>query len=99
MKKANRRHGARRDRNEPEIIAALVAMGCTVAKIASDDGVPDLAVSHIGVTLLLEVKASDEAPLTDKQAAWWGRHWEGFRAIVWSIDMAVEAVNRALVMR
>jgi hypothetical protein len=49
-----RRHNAKRDGNEPGIIAALEAMGCIVHRM---DTPVDLLVLHRGTVHLVEVKA------------------------------------------
>jgi len=49
------RHNARRDRNEPEIVEALEAMGFHVDRI-SGKGLPDLLVAKAGRMWLVEVK-------------------------------------------
>ena len=59
------RHAARRDANEPEIIAAFAAHGAR-AWTVSDGGRPDLAVWHRDRWHLVEVKMPKGA-LTDAQ--------------------------------
>lgn len=49
-----KRWAARRDANEPEIVAALEAIGCDVHRI---DEPVDLIVGKANRTVLLEVKA------------------------------------------
>jgi hypothetical protein len=49
-----RRYNAKRDGNEPGIIAALEAMGCMVHRM---DTPVDLLVLHRGTVHLVEVKA------------------------------------------
>jgi len=49
-----RRHNAKRDGNEPGIIAALESMGCMVHRM---DTPVDLLVLHRGTVHLVEVKA------------------------------------------
>lgn len=70
------RRASKRDANEPEIVDALEAMGCGVAKIDSDDGFPDLVVWFKDRHTLIEVKMPGEL-LTTRQkqfhAAWPGR--------------------------
>lgn len=56
------RRAAKRDRNEPEIVAALRWLGCTFVRI-SGEGVPDLMVWsrwHQSI-VLVEVKATTKA--------------------------------------
>lgn len=52
------RWAAKRDANEPEIVAALEMAGWTVIKV-SDSGFPDLLCARKGVLKLLEVKMPD----------------------------------------
>lgn len=99
----------RRDDNEPAIVQALEAMGCSVSRI-ENFGVPDLLVGYRGRTILLEVKnaksnkggrqlvskgGSGKTGLTDKQVEWF-REWVGGSAIVvWTPEEAVAAVRGA----
>lgn len=54
---------ASRDANEPEVIKALVAVGCLVQQITQGDGVPDLIVcTPRGRLLLIEVKDGAKPP-------------------------------------
>jgi len=68
---------ASRDANEPEVIKALVAVGCLVQQITQGDGVPDLLVcTPRGRLLLVEVKDGAKPPsrqrLTAEQVVWHG---------------------------
>lgn len=96
------RQAAKRDANEPEIIAALKAAGCSVQQL-SGKGVPDLLVgcpvmgrNYIFhdqlINLLMEVKAP-KAKLTEDQATWHSE-WLGQVIIVRSIEDALAAVGR-----
>lgn len=76
-----------RDRNEPDIIKALVSVGCVVQKL-HEGGVPDLLVGFRGRTFLLEVKGlpgkkggSSSVSLTPTQEKWWSA-WNGERPII-----------------
>lgn len=64
------RRAARRDANEPEVIAALRGAGAYVKQI-NDEGSFDLLCWHQGRTLLLEVKDGSKPPsartLTDAE--------------------------------
>jgi hypothetical protein len=92
------RTAAKRDRNEPEIVAALEAAGYAVQRL-SDPGVPDLLVCDdarlwTGAVLklwLLEVKMPGES-LTPTQRKWHAA-WPGRVAIVHSPAEALEAVR------
>ena len=88
-----KQYAAKRDANEPAIIAALEAAGCIVLKLNSA-GAPDLLVqSPDGLLYLLEVKAA-HGTLTPAQ-----RHWQaqGLRvAIVRTPEQALAAVGRSV---
>ena len=55
------RRAARRDNNEPQVIAALREAGAYVKQI-NDEGAFDLLVWHQGRTLLIEVKDGAKPP-------------------------------------
>lgn len=55
------RRAARRDANEPQVIAALRAAGAYVKQI-NDEGAFDLLCWHGGRTFLLEVKDGSKPP-------------------------------------
>ncbi|KKM26436.1 hypothetical protein LCGC14_1584840 [marine sediment metagenome] len=80
---------ARRDKNEAEIIEALRRHGYSVDQVDSD-GTPDLLVGFAGINLLMEVK-SKSGKLTKPQVKW-HEHWGGQKAIIRSVD---EALNVA----
>ena len=63
------RRAAKRDESEPDIVAALEAVGATVQRLSAD-GVPDLLVGWQGRMWLLEVKL----PLTARGAVQPGRN-------------------------
>lgn len=64
------RIAAKIDANQPEIVAALRAVGCTVQSLAEvGDGCPDLLVGIKGVWFLLEVKMPGET-LNPRQKRW-----------------------------
>ena len=61
----------RRDETEPEIVAALEAVGCDVVKLSMPC---DLLVGRGGVNYLLEVKSTPRSKLTPDEkrfADWW----------------------------
>lgn len=60
------KQAAKRDANEPEIVAALEAAGCGVWRI-NQGGIPDLLVVRAGVIYLLEVKNEFTGRLTAAQ--------------------------------
>lgn len=70
---AIRRHNARRDANEPLIIAAFEAAGCLVHRL---DTPADLLVLHHGKVLLVEVKTKRGTLTRDQRAfsEYWPLH-------------------------
>ena len=96
------RHARKRDRNEREIITALVEAGCHVTQLAGP-GQPDLLISGpTGTLQLLEVKEVDSgakahkrsatgalSELTPAQVKFWSR-WEPKPSIVHSVEEALE---------
>jgi Holliday junction resolvase len=59
------RRNARRDKNEPEIKAALETVGAKVYPVSAE-GLPDTIVIHRGVVYLVEIK-TDKGKLTPAQ--------------------------------
>ena len=85
------RRAARRDKNESEIVAALVKAGATVVPLSAA-GCPDLLCGFRGSTFLLEVKA-EKGRLTPDQLAW-HKAWEGYPVkVVRSVDDALQAIG------
>jgi len=91
------RRSAKRDANEPEIIAALRAVGCLVQPLSAP-GVPDLLVwsPWHRALVLLEVKDGSKPAsarkLTSDQVAW-HKAWDGAPVfVVTNVDDAIEAV-------
>lgn len=89
-----RRHNAKRDANEGQIIAALEALGCQVKRI---DTPVDLLVLHRGVVHLVEVKAR-KGRLTGDQSAF-AESWPV--TVLRSVEDAIvfEAVNTKLALQ
>jgi hypothetical protein len=54
------RRDQKRDANEPEIVDALEAVGCTVDRLPGGSGRPDLLVGHDGMDTKMEVKMPGE---------------------------------------
>lgn len=74
------RYAAKRDSNEPEIIAELVGYGASVQKLSAP-GVPDLLVGYRGGNYLVEVKAPKTGRLTEEQRTW-HEDWLGAPPII-----------------
>jgi hypothetical protein len=80
------RRAAKVDRNQPEIVKALRAVGACVQSLAAvGEGVPDLLVGYRDQTVLIEVKDGSRPPserqLTDQQIEWHAA-WRGGRCVV-----------------
>ena len=78
------------DKNQAEIVSALVKVGASV-HITSDvgDGFPDIVVGWRGGNFLLEIKTR-EGRLNKAQKRWHGR-WRGQHAVVRNVDEALAA--------
>ena len=85
------RRAAKRDGNEAEIIQVLQQVGADVYKL-NDKALPDLLVGFRGTNYLLEVKMP-KGKLTQAQKAWWDKPYNGQRAIVHSVDEALDAIG------
>lgn len=85
------KYAKRRDENEPEIIAALKAVGCDVLQ-AND---VDLIVGLAGRTYLVEVKhpkRASESRIKPIQKAL-RANWRGHYVIVTTVEQALQAVG------
>jgi hypothetical protein len=93
-RRANKRHAARRDDNEPEIVEALRWAGALVDRI-DGKGVPDLLVAHRGRIYLLEVKnPTYKWRLTTDEKAWHDAHADCDAVhIVTTVEGALAAVG------
>lgn len=95
------RRAAKIDANQPEIVAALRAVGCSVQTLAMvGKGCPDILVGIGKVNLLMEIKG-EKGTLTDDQEDW-HEAWRGQLAIVRSVEEAlalVDAVRRRAIER
>lgn len=93
------RYAKQRDRNEPDVVAALESAGAAVQRL-SETGVPDLLISYNDTLYLIEVKNPDakgggkyntgEGCLTAAQVKWWNA-WRGKRPLV--VTNAAEALE------
>ena len=89
------RRAAKVDRNQSEIVEALIAAGAIVQSLAAvGKGVADLLVGFRGALYLLEVKDGKKAPsaqkLTKDQEEWHAR-WPVF--VVNSPEAALRAIG------
>ena len=88
------RRAAKVDANQPEIVAAFRAAGCSVQPLhAVGEGVPDLLVwTGAGGLRLVEVKDGAKPPsarrLTDRQVEW-HEAWRGPVEVIVSVDDAL----------
>lgn len=99
-RKTDGMRGARTDDNQPEIVAALRKIGCSVSILAKvGGGVPDLVVGLANRNFLLEVKDGTKPPserkLTPDQEKWHSE-WRGQKAVVESVKDAMEVVTANL---
>jgi len=89
------RYAARADRNQPEIVAALRAIGVAVQPLHTiGHGIPDLLCSFRGRTFLVEVKdptkRKGDRELTDAQKKWHAE-WPGEIYVIETVDEAIKA--------
>jgi hypothetical protein len=91
------RYAKQRDENEPEIVAALEAIGCTVHRL---DQPCDLLVGRGAKNILLEVKnplkPKGDQKLTDGQKKF-EEGWRGQFAVVKTPEEAIDVVQRLTV--
>ena len=90
------RYAARADRNQPEIVAALRALGAVVQPLHTvGSGVPDLLVAFRNRTFVMEVKdptkPKGDRQLTPAQVKWHAM-WTGEKHVVETIDQAIAAL-------
>ena len=83
----------RKDANHDEIVAAFLALGCSVADLAErGDDIPDLLVGIAGVDVLVEVKTAS-GELEPGQARF-ARDWRGRKPeVARTPDDALRIVN------
>lgn len=87
------RRAAKIDANQPEIIAALRAIGCSVQPLHGvGQGVPDLVAAKHGRNVMIEIKDGSKPrsarQLTDDQIEWIAA-WRGEVRVVSSIEEAL----------
>ena len=88
---------AKVDANQAEIVAALRAIGCSVALLHKVGcGVPDLLVGFRGKNILVEVKDGNKPKsaqkLTSDQVEWHSM-WKGQKAVANSVEAALSIVG------
>ena len=86
------------DANQPEIVAALRKVGCTVEHLhAVGKGCPDLLCAIAGQVFLIEVKDGSKVPskqqLTPDQVIW-HREWKAEVRVVNSIESALAVARK-----
>lgn len=89
------RRAAKRDTAEPLIVAALLAVGCSVETV-NCPGLPDLLVGKAGQTVLMEVKTGKNSKLTPMQQYFFAMWRGGPAVVVRSVDEALRAVGVTL---
>ena len=70
----------RRDEIEAQVVAACLAVGCSVTRI-SESGAPDLLLGRCGETFLVELKRPKVGTFTEAQQRW-HQQWKGRPPIV-----------------
>ena len=91
------RRAAKIDANQPEIVAALEAAGCTVQSLAGvGEGCPDLLVGVNQWNVLMEIKDGSrpvsERAFKPKQKTW-HRDWRGTAHVVETVEQALQIVG------
>lgn len=90
------RRAARIDDNQPEIVAALRKIGCSVALThTAGSGFPDLVVGLRGHNFLLEVKDGEKSPSEQKLTIDQERFrsgWQGQYAVVTGPAQAIHYI-------
>lgn len=80
------------DENQPDIVAALRAVGATVQHLHEvGGGCPDILVGYRGANYVIEIK-NTRGKLTPREAAWHGA-WRGQVAVVRSVDEALSVIG------
>ena len=88
------RRDAKVDANQPEIVAALRAVGFSVAPLHFvGRGFPDLLAGGFGVNILFELK-TEKGKLTPDEARWHDE-WRGQVAIARTIGEAIRLARAA----
>ena len=92
-----KRYAMRRDTNEPEIIAALEAIGCVVYPMNQP---VDLLVGRGATNILMEIKNPDKSPAQRKKTpaqVEFFKIWKGQVRIVETAEEAIKLVTEMTV--
>jgi hypothetical protein len=84
------RYAQKPDSNQPEIVAGLEKIGCSVYDAHRVGEIPDIIVGYRQCTMLLEIKIPG-GTLSPTQKDW-HRDWRGHRAVVHSLEEAIAEV-------
>lgn len=91
------KYAAKADRNQPEIVAMLRLVGCTVQHLHTiGKGCPDILVGYQGKNYVLELKDGELPPsgrkLTDDEKRW-HEDWRGEVHVVSNVREALEVIG------
>lgn len=81
---------AKRDKNEPDIVDALIRVGATVQRLSESD-TPDLVVGFRGVNYLIEVK--DKGNKLSSGQVNWHQNWRGQVNTVYTVDEVLRLIE------
>lgn len=70
------KHTPKRDANEPEVVSALQAAGCSVQRLDGKD-IPDLLVGFRHRNYLVEVKNAEGRNRVEEGQKQWALRWQG----------------------
>ena len=86
------RRAQKRDANEPDIVDALEAIGCTVDRLPGGEGRPDLLVGCNGFDTKMEVKVPGET-LNARQKLY-HKGWKGAPIhVVFTVSEALNIIH------
>ena len=85
------------DANQPEIVAALRAIGCSVSDTSgAGEGFTDIVVGYRGINYLIEIKDGSKPPskrILTKPQQDFHRDWRGQVAIAKNPEEAIKIVT------
>lgn len=91
------RRAANIDANQPEIVAALRAVGASVEHLHSvGAGCPDILVGHKGTNWLIEIKDGSKVPSKQKlntRQVDWHKLWNGQVSIARTAEEALQIIG------